>query len=113
MQPGQMSPERTRTEPMPISAELVLANLRELPHEQRMGVAVACDSMAVHAGPDGTVNGLNVPMHIDPALAAQLVAGPVAYARFVGGLDGASIPVKLPAFDNPPLGSTRCPENDA
>jgi hypothetical protein len=53
--------------------------------------------MAVNAdvtvGPDGTVNGLNVPMHIDSALAAQLVADPDAYAGFVGSLDGASIPV--------------------
>jgi hypothetical protein len=32
-------------------------------------------------------------MHIDPALAAHLVADADAYARFVGGLDGASIPV--------------------
>jgi hypothetical protein len=32
-------------------------------------------------------------MHIDPALAAQLKADPDAYARFVGGLEGASIPV--------------------
>jgi hypothetical protein len=55
--------------------ELALANLRELPHEQRMEVAVACDAMAFNAdvtvGPDGTVNGLSVPMHIDPALAAH------------------------------------------
>jgi hypothetical protein len=78
---------------MPISAELALANLRELPQEPRMDVAEACVRMAVHAGPDGTVNGLNVPLHIDPALAAQLVADPDAYARCVGGLDGASIPV--------------------
>jgi hypothetical protein len=78
---------------MPISAELVLANLRELPHGQRIDVAVACDAMAVHAWPDGTVNGLNVPMHVDPALAAQRVADPDACARLVGGVDGASIPV--------------------
>jgi hypothetical protein len=90
---GQMSPERTPTEPMPMSAELVLANLRELPHEQRMEVAVACGPLAVHAGQDGKVNGLNVPMHIDPALAAHLIADPEACARFVGGLDGATIPV--------------------
>jgi hypothetical protein len=77
--------------------ELALANLRELPHEQRMEVAVACDAMAVNAditvGHDGTVNGLSVPMHIDPALTAHLIADADAYARFVGGLDGASIPV--------------------
>jgi hypothetical protein len=77
--------------------ELALANLRGLQHKQRMEVAVACDAMAVNAdvtvGPDGTVNVLNVPMHIDPALAAQLVVDPDAYARFVGGLAGASFTV--------------------
>jgi hypothetical protein len=77
--------------------ELALATLRELPRGQRMEVAVACDAMAVHAdvtiGPDGTVNGLNVPMHISPAFAAHLMADPEACARFVGGLDRASIPV--------------------
>jgi hypothetical protein len=76
---------------------LALANLRELPPEQHMEVAMACDAMAVHSdvtvGPDRTMNGLNVPMHFDPAVAAQLIEDPDAYARIVGGLDGASIPV--------------------
>jgi hypothetical protein len=34
-----------------------------------------------------------MPMHIDPALAAQLIMDPDAYARLVGGLDGASFTV--------------------
>jgi hypothetical protein len=58
---------------------------------------VACDAMAVNAdvtvGPDGTVNGLNAPIHIDSALAAQLIAAPDAYARCVGGFDGESLTV--------------------
>jgi hypothetical protein len=77
--------------------ELGLAKQGALSHGHRMDVAVACDARAVNAdvtvGPDGTVNGLNVSMHIDPALAAHPIAHPGAYARFVGSLDGASFTV--------------------
>jgi hypothetical protein len=73
---------------------LGLAKLRDLPHGQRMEVAVACDAMAVGAGvivgPDGTVSRLNVPMQVDPSLAAEPMSDPHAYARFVGGSDAAS-----------------------
>jgi hypothetical protein len=51
--------------------ELGLATLGDLRHRQRTAGAGACDAMAVTAdltvGPDGTVSGLNVPTHIDPA----------------------------------------------
>jgi hypothetical protein len=50
---------------------LALAILGDLPLRQRMAVAVDCEAMAVIAdltlGRDGTVSGLNVPTHIDPA----------------------------------------------
>jgi hypothetical protein len=77
--------------------ELALANLRGLQHKQRMEVAVACNAIAGNAdvtvGPGGTVNGLHVPMHTDPALAAQVIVDPDACARSVGGLAGASFTV--------------------
>jgi hypothetical protein len=77
--------------------ELALAGSRALSHGQRMKVAVTCDAMAVNADvtvwPDGTVNGLSVPMHRDPALVGQRVADPDASARSVGGVDGTSFTV--------------------